>query len=437
MATPDYLKSLLGKSGKGFNVGDIIGTYLTSTGKRNNRMRNILGLTALFGLREDKMKFNAIKNLEESERNKVFDQAKVNKRWMAYDNLMKIDEEYRKNPNYFTVLGEAEFAKINPNFDLGTEDAREKRAREIKEWATFEENLHKEKIQNPAFNISDQRMSKEEFFKPFEDYYVSQQEAITAPKELSIVHKAWDLLGGKKKDELSPKEIEAKKNKALRGSFGFLLDPREVNDTAKIELFRDPNAFTLTKNEATFRVIETVKDPDLQRSIIRKLDKQSYTTNELQAAVIVGSTNFDALVEKSIVAQNRFESNWKRENPGKSIPTDKDPNYIDYVLRRTNYVEEQTGQGDKDTIALRKKIYLLEDLQNKGVDENSPVIKSLKSDIKLAGIDKVRLTLFNTIMAELADPATQAFLEKEDTPEEEYAENKMTDFLNIYGKIFD
>ena len=123
MATPDYLKSLLGKSGKGFNVGDIIGTYLTSTGKRNNRMRNILGLTALFGLREDKMKFNAIKNLEESERNKVFDQAKVNKRWMAYDNLMKIDEEYRKNPNYFTVLGEAEFAKINPNFDLGTEDA--------------------------------------------------------------------------------------------------------------------------------------------------------------------------------------------------------------------------------------------------------------------------------------------------------------------------
>ena len=95
MATPDYLKSLLGKSGKGFNVGDIIGTYLTSTGKRNNRMRNILGLTALFGLREDKMKFNAIKNLEESERNKVFDQAKVNKRWMAYDNLMKLDEEYR------------------------------------------------------------------------------------------------------------------------------------------------------------------------------------------------------------------------------------------------------------------------------------------------------------------------------------------------------
>ena len=45
--------------------------------------------------------------------------------------------------------------------------------------------------------------------------------------------------------------------------------------------------------------------------------------------------------------------------------------------------------------------------------------------------------LFNTIIGELADPETQKFLEKEGTPEEEYAENKMTDFLNIYGKIFD
>ena len=79
--------------------------------------------------------------------------------------------------------------------------------------------MHESKIQNPAFEGIDKRMTKEEFFKPFEDYYVSRQQAITAPKELSIVHKAWDYIGGKKKDELSPQEIEANKNKALRGSF--------------------------------------------------------------------------------------------------------------------------------------------------------------------------------------------------------------------------
>lgn len=437
MATQDYLKSLLNKTGSGFNVGDIIGTYLTSTGKRNNRMRNILGLTALFGLREDKMRYNALQNLKQSERNKVFDQAKVNKRWMAYDKLMTTDEAYRKNPNHFRVLGEAEFAKINPNFDLSTADARKKREREILDWATNEETLHKEKIQNPAFtgDLQDKRLSKEEFFKPFEDYYVSRQEAITAPKELSIVHKAWDYIGGNKKDELSPKEIEDNKNKALRGSFGFLLDPREVNDTAAIELFRDPNAFTLTKTEAQSKIIETVKDADLQRSLIRSLDKDNYTPNELKSAMIVGSTNFDPILEKVAQAQSTFDTLWKQEN--KPVPAMGTDNYNGYILRRTNYVEERSGLGDKDTIELRKKIYLLEDLKNKGVDKKDPVRKALEAEIKVAGIDKVTLTLFNTVLAELSDPVTSAYLKREGIKSEVYAQDKLNEFLNIYSTIFE
>lgn len=195
----DILKNLLDKSGSGFNVGELLGTYFSSTGKRNNRMRNILGLTTLFGLKEDSMRSNALKNLKENERLKVFDQAKVTNRWNAYDTLMKEDELYRKNPNHFKIQGEAEFAKLNPNFDLSTEDARKKRAKEINDWALNAKTLHESKIQNPAFEGMDKRMTKEEFFKPFEDYYVSRQQAITAPKELSIVHKAWDYLGGKKK----------------------------------------------------------------------------------------------------------------------------------------------------------------------------------------------------------------------------------------------
>lgn len=432
----DILKNLLDKSGSGFNVGELLGTYLSSTGKRNNRMRNILGLTTLFGLKEDSMRSNALKNLKENERLKVFDQAKVTNRWNAYDTLMKEDELYRKNPNHFKIQGEAEFAKLNPNFDLSTEDARKKRAKEINDWALNAKTLHESKIQNPAFEGMDKRMTKEEFFKPFEDYYVSRQQAITAPKELSIVHKAWDYLGGKKKNELSPQEIEANKNKALRGSFGFLLDPTEVKDGAEIELFRDPNEFTLTKNEASFRIVETIKDPDLQRSLIRSLNQDTYTTNELKSAMIIGSTNFDALVEKSFVAQKRFENLWKQENPQKLLPTNKDDGYIDYVLRRTNYVEEQTNQGDKETIALRNKIYLLEDLKKKGIPEDDAVVKNLENQIRTAGMDKIELMLFNTITAELADPITADFLKKENKSPEEYAKNKMTELLNIYNKLF-
>jgi len=431
----DILKNLLDKSGSGFNVGELLGTYLSSTGKRNNRMRNILGLTTLFGLKEDSMRSNALKNLKENERLKVFDQAKVTNRWNAYDTLMKEDELYRKNPNHFKIQGEAEFAKLNPNFDLSTEDARKKRAKEINDWALNAKTLHESKIQNPAFEGINKRMTKEEFFKPFEDYYVSRQQAITAPKELSIVHKAWDYLGGKKKDELSPQEIEANKNKALRGSFGFLLDPTEVKGEAEIELFRDPNEFTLTKLEAQSRIIETVKDADLQRSLIRNLKKDTYTTNELKSAMIVGSTNFDPILEKVSQAQSTFDTLWKQEN--KTVPVIDDDNYNSYILRRTNYVEERSGLGDKDTIELRKKIYLLEDLKNKGVDEKDPVRKSLEAEIKVAGIDKVTLTLFNTVLAELTDPLTSAYLEKQGIKSEVYAQDKLNEFLNIYSTIFE
>ena len=431
----DILKNLLDKSGSGFNVGELLGTYLSSTGKRNNRMRNILGLTTLFGLKEDSMRSNALKNLKENERLKVFDQAKVTNRWNAYDTLMKEDEAYRKNPNHFMIQGEAEFAKLNPNFDLSTEDARKKRAKEINDWALNAKTLHESKIQNPAFEGMDKRMTKEEFFKPFEDYYVSRQQAITAPKELSIVHKAWDYLGGKKKDELSPQEIEANKNKALRGSFGFLLDPTEVRDGAEIELFRDPNAFTLTKLEAQSRIIESVKDADLQRSLIRNLNKNTYTTNELKSAMIVGSTNFDPILEKVSQAQSTFDTLWKQENT--KVPLKDDNNYNSYILRRTNYVEERSGLGDKDTIELRKKIYLLEDLKNKNVGEKDPVRKALEAEIKVAGIDKVTLTLFNTVLAELSDPLTSAYLEREGIKSEVYAENKLNEFLDIYSKIFE
>lgn len=431
----DILKNLLDKSGSGFNVGELLGTYFSSTGKRNNRMRNILGLTTLFGLKEDSMRSNALKNLKENERLKVFDQAKVTNRWNAYDTLMKEDELYRKNPNHFKIQGEAEFAKLNPNFDLSTEDARKKRAKEINDWALNAKTLHESKIQNPAFEGMDKRMTKEEFFKPFEDYYVSRQQAITAPKELSIVHKAWDYLGGKKKDELSPQQIEDNKNKALRGSFGFLLDPTEVKGEAEIELFRDPNEFTLTKLEAQSRIIETVKDADLQRSLIRNLKKDTYTTNELKSAMIVGSTNFDPILEKVSQAQSTFDTLWKQEN--KTVPVIDDDNYNSYILRRTNYVEERSGLGDKDTIELRKKIYLLEDLKNKGVDEKDPVRKSLEAEIKVAGIDKVTLTLFNTVLAELSDPLTSAYLEKQGIKSEVYAQDKLNEFLNIYSTIFE
>ena len=296
----NLLQNLLDKSSSGNSSWrDMAQMYASSSAKGGNTFRNLMGLNVIVGLTEEKMKSNAIQNLKESERQKVFDQAKVAQRYSAYDKLMTTDEAYKQNKNYFTIQGEAEFSKLNPNFNLSLQSARDKRNQEIKDWAANAETTHLQNINNPAFKGVDKRMTKEEFFKPYEDYYVSKQQAIAAPKELSLVHKGWDMLTGKNNKAPSAAQLETERNTALQGSFGYLLNPTEVTGDAAIELYRDPNAFSLTKTEAQSRIVETVKDPDLQRSLIRGLEaKDSYTPNELKSAMIVGSTDFDPLIEK-------------------------------------------------------------------------------------------------------------------------------------------
>lgn len=433
----NLLQNLLDKSSSGNSSWqDMAQMYASSSAKGGNRFRNLMGLNVIVGLSESKMKANAIQNLKESERQKVFDQAKVAQTYAAYDKLMTTDEAYKKDKNHFMLKGEAEFSRLNPNFDLSLQSARDKRNQEIKDWAANEETNHLQNINNPAFKGLTKRMTKEEFYKPYEDYYVSKQQAIAAPKELSLVHKGWDMLTGKNNKAPSAAQLETERNTALQGSFGYLLNPTEVTGDAAIELYRDPNAFSLTKTEAQSRIVETVKDPDLQRSLIRGLEaKDSYTPNELKAAMIVGSTNFDPLIEKYTQAQNTFEVLWKKDNKG-VIPEAGTENYISYTLQKTNFVEERTGTGDADTIELRKKIYELENMKKKGVNEKDPVRKALEAQIKLAGIDKVTLTLFNTVVAELSDPISSAYLVKENIKPEEYARTKLNEFLNMYESIF-
>ena len=432
----NLLQNLLDKSSSGNSSWqDMAQMYASSSAKGGNRFRNLMGLNVIMGLTESKMKSNAIQNLKESERQKVFDQAKVAQTYAAYDKLMTTDEAYKKDKNHFRLKGEAEFSRLNPNFDLSLQSARTKRNQEINDWAVNAEATHFQNISNPAFKGLDKRMTKEEFFKPYEDYYVSKQQAIAAPKELSLVHKGWDMLTGKNNKAPSAAQLETERNTALRGSFGYLLNPTEVTGDAAIELYRDPNAFSLSKTEAQSRIVETVKDPDLQRSLIRGLEaKDSYTPNELKSAMIVGSTDFDPLIEKYTQAQNTFEVLWKKDN--NVIPEAGTEDYISYTLQKTNFVEERTGTGDKDTIELRKKIYELENMKKKGAGPKDPVRKALESQIKLAGIDKVTLTLFNTVVAELADPISSAFLKKENLDPEEYAKTKLNEFLNMYESIF-
>jgi hypothetical protein len=169
----DYT-SLLGKS-SGTSWGDIAGAYLSSGKRKDKKARNILLATLFFNAKESQMQSRVMKNLKELERQKTFDEASVTNKWNAYNSLMDDDAAFKKDPNYFRIKAESKFNELNPNFPSGgklLESERQFKIKEIQEYQDALESLHKEKINTG--NVG-KRLSKEEFFKPFEDYYVSQE----------------------------------------------------------------------------------------------------------------------------------------------------------------------------------------------------------------------------------------------------------------------
>jgi hypothetical protein len=428
----DYT-SLLGKS-SGTSWGEIAGAYLSGGKKKDNRARNVMLATLFFNAKESRMQSNVMKNLQEMERQKTFDNAQMTDKWNAYNSLMDEDKAFKADPNYFKVQAESKFNKLNPNFPTsGTllESEKQFKIKEIQDYQKALESLHLEKLKTG--NIK-KRLSKQEFFKPFEDYYVGQEKQIASPENVSLVHKGWNFVTGNKKEELTEQQKIDNRKKATKGSFGFLLNPDEIKDDAVIELYRDPNEFTFNKDEASLNIIQNVKDTELQRSIISKLPETGITRNKLKARIITESVDFDPLLAKIDRVNNQYDTILEKE--GKTIPNQdsKPEELLNYTLRKQNYVAQRVPElgEDKSTIDLRNKIYTLEDLKNQGISNDSPLIKSLEADIRNAGIDKFTLTILNSITSEIVSPITSDYLEKQGVDLNDYAAEKLEQMLTIY-----
>jgi len=434
----DIFKGLLGKqSTPGTSWGELAGMYFSGQGKQSNRARNLLFASLFFNLKEAKMQSNVLKNLEESERKRVFDEADVTNKWNSYNSLMDDDAAFKKDPNYFRYKAEEKFTKVNPNFPTGNnllQSQLDFRNTEIRDYEEALKNNHLEKIKTGDIQ---KRLSKEEFFKPFEDFYVSEKERIAAPKNVSLIHKGWDFITGGKKKELTESQLKDARNVGTRNTFGYLLDPDEFTAQENIELYRDPNTSVMSATEVKRNIIATVKDSDLARSMINNMDpnKQSYTKSELDGFIITETVDFDALAFKFEEAGKTFDKTWEKET-GKKIPVQGSPDYLNYKLRRTNFSEERAGVGDKDTIELRKKVYLREDLLAGGADKNDPVIKALDAQIRNSGIDNFKLMLFKTGLAAATDPEIEAMNSKRGISQKDYLKEFMGSFDDLY-KIFE
>lgn len=405
-------KSLLGQS-SGKSFGELAGAYFSQNNKKSNRSRNLLLASVFFNAREAKMQSEVLKNLQDNEKQKIFEQANVNDKWEKYNQLITDDKAYKLDKNHFRLKAENEFSRLNPNFDLSTQSARDARKQEISDYEkglidTHNTRMLQGKIRDDKGGAT--YLTKEQFNKPFEDYYLNKQRATAAPKNLSLVHNAFSKIGIGGIDKLEEQLTDAKKAEALRTTYDYLLDPVNIDGDAAIDLYRDPNQFAYNATEAASFVLKTYGDNNLssnminsiQTSLLKDKDK-TYSANDLKSLALTTKVNENKLkITKEIKdAGEKFDALY--ENRGVDIPklgTDgqKSVERQRYELDRIDYIDLQTGLGDENTVKARQLIRRID-------SETDPQVeKILRSELRNLQVGTVERLALTPALNSIADP---------------------------------
>jgi len=417
MAVKEILSGLLARQDTGGTFEDIAADYFRGSSNDNKRRRNIMLGTMLFNAKEATMQNNVIKNLQENERQRTFDMANVTSKWEKYNELITADEAYKADPFYFRDKAKEKYNKVwgNKELNMNLQENKDFMKAEITDYERALKNLHEEKIKTGNIN---KRLSKEQFFKPFEDYYTTREADIAAPKNLSIVHNAWNKLTGGKKTPLTDAEKATQRQTATRSAFDYLLDPSVVSRTEQIERERDSSTVTYSKEEAQRFIVDTMAPTDPARGkALREFDfskKTQWTENDLTLYTVTAQTDFNAILEKNRVINNAFDSTWMEENNETTIPKTNSDEYLSYYLQKQNNLDEANGTGSAEVRQLRSNIFELEEVKESITNSkfaNNPkehplyvVQKKLENDIKVAGTDKLTFQMFNFVQAKLLDP---------------------------------
>ena len=415
----NIIKNLLGRSeSPGSTFGELAGLYLSGGRKKNNRARNVLLASLFFNAKEAKMQSNVLKNIQENEREKIFEQAGVNDKWEKYNQLITDDKAYQMDKNYFKLKAENEFSRLNPNFDLSTQSARDARQIDINEYEQALINNHNEKMK--LGNITSKNyLTKEQFIKPFEDYYVNKQKATAAPKNLSLVHNAFSKIGIGGKDNLENQLTEQKRQEALRETYNYLLDPVQIKGKDAIELYRDPNQFAYNSTEASTFILKTYGDNNLSSNMINKINTDSvtekdkkYTVNDLKALALTTKVDENKLnISREIKnAGEKFDALYK--NRGDEIPPklnekgQKSSARQQYELDRIAYIDLQTGLGNEDTVKARQLIRQIDAEQDPRLKK---ILQSELRDLQVGTVERLSLT---PALNAIADPLQLAEIEQ-------------------------
>jgi hypothetical protein len=374
---------------------------------KKQRKRNRLGMAGLFlmDLWEANKLSKVNKNLEALEDQKVFEQAGVQKRWDAYSKLVEDEKAFKKDNNYFYSQAEAEFNRLNPEYDMTLQSQRDARKQEVADYQKRLEEIHREKINTGNIDL---KMTEEQFMKPFNDYYKSRKEDVMDPRNRSAVHQVLGVfgLGNKRRAELDEK---IKTEKAFldkrKNDLGYLINPDEISGKASIEVYRDPSMFTLTNNEAKLRVIQGIKDPIQQQQVLRSITEENISSTALENKIISQSINFNPEIAKARQAGETFDSLYLQREGRDAIPTSGD-DLINYRMQRQDYIDSKTGMGDETSRQIRKIIYSIDQANKTGQPQE--VIAGLQNQLRSFTTDKVRENFITTIIGSLSDPLVEA-----------------------------
>lgn len=408
---------------------------------KKQRKRNRLGMAGLFlmDLWEANKLSKVNKNLEALEDQKVFEQAGVQKRWDAYSKLVEDEKAFKKDSNYFYSQAEAEFNRLNPNYDMTLQSQRNARKQEVADYQKRLEEIHREKINTGNIDL---KMTQEQFMKPFNDYYKSRKEDVMDPRNRSAVHQVLGVfgLGNKRRAELDEK---IKTEKAFldkrKNDLGYLINPDEISGKASIEVYRDPSMFTLTNNEAKLRVIQGIKDPIQQQQVLRSITEENISSTALENKIISQSINFNPEIAKAKQAGETFDALYLQREERKAIPKSGD-DLISYRIQRQDYIDSQTGMGDETSRQIRKIIYSIDQAQK--TDQAPEVIAGLQNQLNSFTTDKVRENFITTIIGSLSDPLVEGKVNsmiEDDTneinSEADYVESLLNRMYDTYLSI--
>lgn len=306
------MTSLLGKPGQSF--GELAGAYLSGTGKKKNRARNVLLGSLFFNAAEASRQSRVADRLRSQEIENAALEAKLASQFQTQMDLIERDQEIKsKTQNvYFKPQAEEAFnsalesGKLESLFgpNGGLENGNDIKRKWMASW--IKENPYADHLaQMKNIDVRTAPRTLEAFSAEAKDYMYKRGKQIASPQNVSLVHKALGMVGiGKSDAEYNKEVVESKKildDKQAKINQFYKYDVGE-NQNSKVSLNVDQETVTASYIKEEFQKAIGSDVPELEQQFLRDVRADGMTMSDLKAnlteyALDTRSKEFEALEE--------------------------------------------------------------------------------------------------------------------------------------------